>query len=116
MAKPSVNFLRSENLEFNTGIDLNRELVNHPLSTFFLRVADEIPGEDSIIRGDVLVVDRSEVLVEGKNLVYSDGDRLLWGQVIKKVDGFWIRRGEQYFKLNEETEVWGNITYIIRKV
>ncbi len=43
----------------DTGIDLNEELIRHPISTFFLRVSGDSMIEAGIQNGDLLVVDRS---------------------------------------------------------
>jgi len=40
-------------------IDLNRELIASPLSTFFMRVQGEAMRNDGIVNGDLLVIDRS---------------------------------------------------------
>lgn len=40
-------------------IDLNRELVEHPASTFYARVAGDSMEGEGISEGDLLVVDRS---------------------------------------------------------
>jgi DNA polymerase V len=39
-------------------IDLNRELIPSPLSTFFMRARGNAMGQDGILDGDLLVVDR----------------------------------------------------------
>ncbi len=41
------------------GIDLNEQLIRHPISTFFLRVSGESMIGAGIHDGDLLVVDRS---------------------------------------------------------
>jgi len=38
-------------------IDLNRELIPSPLSTFFMRARGNAMGQDGILDGDLLVVD-----------------------------------------------------------
>lgn len=40
-------------------IDLNRELIRHPASTFYARVAGDSMADEGIIEGDLLVIDRS---------------------------------------------------------
>ncbi|MFM7236432.1 MAG: LexA family protein [Cyanobium sp.] len=40
-------------------IDLNRELIPSPLSTFFMRVQGEAMRREGILHGDLLVIDRS---------------------------------------------------------
>tara|TARA_Y100001968_G_scaffold128130_1_gene116980 strand:- start:377 stop:799 length:423 start_codon:yes stop_codon:yes gene_type:complete len=43
----------------DTGIDLNEELIQHPTSTFFLRVSGHSMTKSGIYDGDLLIVDRS---------------------------------------------------------
>lgn len=40
-------------------IDLNRELIEHPASTFYAKVVGDSMSEEGITEGDILVVDRS---------------------------------------------------------
>jgi DNA polymerase V len=40
------------------GVDLNQLLVTHALSTYFMRMADDIPELD-LLAGDILLIDRS---------------------------------------------------------
>ena len=40
-------------------IDLNRELIASPLSTFFMRVRGDAMRNDGILDGDLMVIDRS---------------------------------------------------------
>lgn len=40
-------------------IDLNRELIPSPLSTFFMRVRGDAMRDEGILDGDLLVIDRS---------------------------------------------------------
>ncbi len=43
----------------DVGIDLNEELIQHPVSTFFLRVCGHSMAGANICDGDLLIVDRS---------------------------------------------------------
>ncbi len=40
------------------GLDLNQLLITHPSSTFFMRLADDIPELD-LVKNDIVQVDRS---------------------------------------------------------
>lgn len=40
-------------------IDLNSELIEHPASTFYARVAGDSMAEEGITEGDILIVDKS---------------------------------------------------------
>lgn len=103
------------------GIDLNRDLVAHPESTFYARVVGESMIDANVLPGDILVIDRSLTAVDGsmalcvlngeftvKNLeIHSDGIVLRPANAEYKP----IRIGEC-----EQFEVWGVVTYVIHKV
>lgn len=56
-------------------LDLNRELVHNPASTFFVRVSGDSMAGDGIGDGDLLVVDRSVEPYDGCIAVcYVDGE------------------------------------------
>ena len=40
-------------------IDLNRDLVNHPESTFYARVVGDSMVDDGVCQGDILIIDKS---------------------------------------------------------
>jgi len=101
-------------------IDLNRELIQHPEATFFLRAQGSSMVDAGIADGDMLVVDRA---------VAAQHDHI----VIAAVDGEFTvkrlyRRGEQVMlvaenpdfppiELNDgqEMAIWGVVTHIIKK-
>mgnify|MGYP001427752574 CR=1 FL=1 len=51
------------------GIDLNRELIKHPTSTFLLRVSGHSMTNVGIHNGDLLIVDRSIDAQPGKIVI-----------------------------------------------
>ncbi len=101
-------------------IDLNRELIQHPEATFFLRAQGNSMVDAGIADGDMLVVDRA---------IAAQHDHI----VIATVDGEFTvkrlyRRGEQVMLLAEnpdfppielndgqEMAIWGVVTHIIKK-
>ncbi len=52
-------------------LDLNALLIRRPAATFFMRMRGNSHAEPGIRRGDILVVDRSQPLAEGKLVVAS---------------------------------------------
>ena len=83
-------------------IDLNEVLVEHPISTFYIRVVDDSFIEFNINIDDVLIVDKSRNPLKNQLAIISvDGDFK-----IIKIDGI----SEREFNL------WGVITYIIKSV
>ena len=56
-------------------IDLNKELIKHPSSTFYGRVVGDSMKDEGIEEGDILVIDKSLELIEGDLAVcYVDGE------------------------------------------
>ena len=53
----------------DTGIDLNKELIRHPASTFFLRVNGHSMNGSGINDNDLLIVDRSIDPLPGRIVV-----------------------------------------------
>ena len=53
----------------DTGINLNKELIQHPASTFFLRVSGNSMDGCGVFDGDLLIVDRSLEPVPGRIVV-----------------------------------------------
>lgn len=50
-------------------LDLNRFMVNHPVTTYFLRVSGDSMKDAGILDGDILVVDRSLPLQNNRIII-----------------------------------------------
>jgi SOS-response transcriptional repressor LexA len=84
------------------GLDLNELLITHALSTYFMKVAVDMP-ELSLQEGDVLLVDRA--LVPKKNdLVVAAINEDPELKIVKFSD------------ITEEFEFWGVAEHVIRKL
>ena len=71
-------------------IDLNKEIVNHPATTFYARVAGDSMRDEGIEDGDILVVDRSlELLDDDLAICYVDGEYTLKRVRLEK-DAAWL--------------------------
>ena len=93
-------------------IDLNRELIKHPASTFFARVCGQSMIDSGIGEGDILVIDKS---LEPKNgdmaVCYVDGEFTLKYVKLSKNE-IWLMPANQEFsplKITSENEfmIWG---------
>ena len=115
MANATVNFLRSEGMNLSKRIDLNRELVNHPISTFFFRAGQKIESNPAINKGDVLIVDRSWNLAQGNKVIFSTEDNLYFGQMHKEHGKLYVKRGDKTIPVTDGVEIWGAVTYVIHK-
>lgn len=100
-------------------IDLNRELIHDPASTFFARVrGNSMTGEAE--DGDILIINKAGDVVNGKMAVcYIDGEFTLKYINIQK-DAVWLVPANKEYpsiKVTGENDmmVWGIVEYIIKK-
>lgn len=99
-------------------IDLNKELIKNPSSTFLGRATGDSMIDEGIEEGDVLVIDKSLPFENGKKiLVWLDG-----GYTVKKlsvkVGKMYLMPGNANYKpilISAEITMWGVVTYIIKK-
>lgn len=102
-------------------IDLNRELVSHPESTFCVRVRGDSMIDAALQDGDILVVDRSlsagsgsiaVCMLDGEFLVkrlHLDGARVT---LLAENPAF----PPQAVRPGQDFEVWGVVVWAIRNV
>ena len=75
-------------------IDLNKELIKKPSSTFLIRVQGNSMIDHKITEGDVLIVDRSLALKTNSVAVLNFEGEL----VVKKI----VKKKEKYFQKTHE--------------
>ena len=102
-------------------IDLNTELIRHPLATFYVRVEGDSMTGAGIEPGTILVVDRS-VDPQNGDVVVARVENEMCVKQLEKTAGNTIRllsRNPAYppIAISSETdfEVWGRVMYSIRK-
>ncbi len=101
-------------------IDLNRELIRHPFSTFYIRVSGDSMINAGIHPGSLLVVDRAVEAKEGDIVVARINDELCVKRLCIEREGqVWLMpENEQYepIEIKEEMdfEVWGRVMYSIQ--
>lgn len=104
-----------------TNIDLNTELSENPLATFYIKVKGNSMIDAGINDKDVLVVDRS---LEPQNnkiaICFIDGEFTV-KRIQKEKDCLYLMPENPNYppiKVTEENEliVWGIVTYVIKKV
>lgn len=100
-------------------IDLNKELIRNPASTFFGRVSGDSMRDEGLEDGDILVVDKSLEPRNGDTAVcFIDGDFTL--KYIRMEKGqFWLAPANPAYPSIQITEennfmIWGIVTYSIR--
>jgi len=100
-------------------IDLNKELIKHPSSTFFGRVKGNSMRNAGISNGDLLIVDKSLNPTDGKIAVcYIDGEFTV-KRLKVETDCCWLlpeNEAYQPIRVTEENDfiVWGIVTYVIK--
>lgn len=101
-------------------IDLNKEIVQHPASTFYGRVVGDSMSEEGIEEGDILVIDKSLELADGDLAVcFLDGEFTV-KRVRLEPDTAWLVPSNASYppiKVNKDNDfiVWGIVTYTIKK-
>ncbi|WP_294822868.1 translesion error-prone DNA polymerase V autoproteolytic subunit [uncultured Flavobacterium sp.] len=113
-ASPAQDFLEER-------IDLNKELVKNPLTTFYITVSGNSMINAGIADGDLLIADRSLEPADGKVAIcLIDGDftvkRLKVG-----TDCIYLMPENPAYKPLKVTEdnnftIWGIVTYVVRSV
>lgn len=121
-------------------IDLNKELVRHPESTFYGRVAGDSMIDAGVFEGDILVIDKSLEPQEGDMAVcFVDGEFALKyisfhdpgtpsrhsGKAQSSYNilphrEMWLLPANKTYKPVHVTEsndftIWGTVTYVIHK-
>ena len=104
----------------STKLDLNRELIKNPASTFYARVSGLSMVDEGINDGDLLVIDKSIEPYDGCLAVcFIDGEFTL--KRFERHDGYGLlmpaNREFRPIKVTGENDfiIWGIVTYIIKK-
>lgn len=102
-------------------IDLNKELVKHPSSTFYGRVRGSSMKDANINDGDILIIDKSLPPRNGQKAVcFINGEFTIKTLKIEKGKVWLVPANEKYKPLEITPEndfvVWGVVTYVIHKV
>jgi len=104
-----------------TSIDLNKELSDNPLATFYIKVKGNSMIDAGINDNDVLVVDRS---LEPQNnkiaICFIDGEFTVKRILVEQDCLYLIPENPNYspIKVTEENQliIWGMVTYVIKKL
>lgn len=104
-----------------TCIDLNKELSENPLATFYIKVKGNSMIDAGINDKDVLVVDRSLEPQNNKIAICCiDGEFTVKRIQVEKDCLYLMPENPSYepIKVTEENQliVWGMVTYVIKKV
>ncbi|MCM1450502.1 MAG: translesion error-prone DNA polymerase V autoproteolytic subunit [Clostridiales bacterium] len=104
----------------NETIDLNKDLIRHPASTFYGRVVGDSMIEEGIEEGDILVIDKSLEPENGDLAVCClDGEFTLKRINITRAGAVYLMPSNHRYKPIEVTPaneflVWGIVVYTIK--
>jgi DNA polymerase V len=103
------------------GIDLNEQLIKNKPATFFFRMKGDAMRDAGVFDNDVLIVDRSIKLANGKIIVAVLNGELLVRRFHKNFSSaFLIPENSRYKTINlaefSDFALWGVVTYVIHPV
>ncbi len=103
------------------GIDLNEELIKNKPATFFFRMKGDAMRDAGIFDNDVLIVDRSLKLANGKVIVAILNGELLVRRFHKNFSSaFLIPENNRYKTINlaefSDFALWGVVVYSIHSL
>lgn len=100
------------------GIDLNEQLIKNKPATFFFRMKGDAMEQAGIFEGDVLIVDRSLKLQDGKIIVAVLNGELLVRRFHKNFSSaFLVPENPRYKPINlaefSDFRIWGVVVHSI---
>lgn len=101
-------------------IDLNKELIRHPASTFYGRVVGDSMRDEGIEEGDILVIDKSlELLDNDLTVCFVDGEFTVKRVRLEQEAAWLVPSNPEYpsIRVTKDNEfiIWGIVTYTIKK-
>jgi len=105
----------------DVALDLNKELVRNPSSTFFARVKGVSMIEDGINDGDMLIIDKSVEPFDGCLAVcFVDGEFTLKRYRNMGTYALLVPANPDYSPIRVDADnqfaIWGVVRYLIKKV
>lgn len=101
-------------------IDLNKELVKHPASSYLVRVIGDSMIDEGVEEGDLLVVDRSLLPTEKTLSVIMYKGEFALKRIVQKDGNVYLMPGNPKYpsiQVNEteELRVFGVVTWVMKK-
>lgn len=104
----------------NESIDLNREIVTHPASTFYGRVSGDSMIDEGIEEDDIIVIDRSLEPADGDLAVCCLDGEFTLKRIRLESNRIWLIPANEAFDPilvtpDNRFEIWGVVTYTIKR-
>lgn len=100
-----------------TTINLNTLMVQNAGATFFMRMKGTHLVYRGIISDDLLVVDRSRPPVSGCLVVFRQDEEFSCRELVRDGESYALSDGTgNHIPLNDETEIFGIVTGVVRKL
>lgn len=104
-----------------TNLDLNRQLILHEASTFFVKVAGDSMIDAGIYEGDILIVDKALPARDKKIVIAAlEGELTVKQLHIEKGKWYLLPQNQAYqaIEIGEDSDfaIWGVVTYAIHKL
>jgi len=120
-SKVSAGFPSPADDHFYLKLDITKEIIKNPASTFYARVSGVSMIDDGIDDGDLLVIDKSvEPYDNCLAVCYIDGEFTLKHFRKQKDHALLVPANKNYqpIKVTEENDfvIWGVVRYVIKKV
>lgn len=101
-------------------IDLNKELIKNPASSYIVRVAGDSMTDEGIDEGDLLVVDRSILPTEKNITVYMIDGEFALKRIVQKDGRILLMPGNAKYSPIEvanpsELRIFGVVTWIMKR-
>lgn len=105
----------------DVAIDLNRDLIRNPSSTFFGRVRGDSMIDAGIENGDLLIIDKSLTPQDGKIAVCCIDGEFTIKRIRLEKDCCWLMPANANYrpiKVTEDNEflIWGIVIHVIKSV
>ncbi|MCP4161239.1 MAG: translesion error-prone DNA polymerase V autoproteolytic subunit [Deltaproteobacteria bacterium] len=101
-------------------LDLNKELIKNPISTFYVRVSGDSMIGAGIHNDDILIVDKSIEAIDKKVVIaVVDGDFTV--KRFREIDGnvSLVPENDKYPEVDlssSEVEIWGVVTFCVHEI
>ncbi len=115
----SAGFPSPANDFLNPSIDLNRELIRNPSTTFYARVSGDSMKDAGINDGDLMIVDKSLPATDGKIAVcFIDGEFTV-KRIKKDTNACWLVPANDNYRpirvtRDNDFRIWGIVTHTIK--